>query len=165
MFGHNYAVPGTYEITMVVAGRRPVFGKIVGSTKTGGEAPHLNPSMLGQAVLNNEIPKIHHYYPMVDIWQVCLMPDHLHLIVRINAPLPKGKHLGIIIGAFKGGVSRAWWQLTGMAEADATATAAAAGSMLYSSLRTFFSSFTSRTVMLTNSSASFLMSVAILNPF
>lgn len=25
MFGHNYAVPGTYEITMVVAGRRPVF--------------------------------------------------------------------------------------------------------------------------------------------
>jgi hypothetical protein len=125
MFGHNYAVPGTYEITMVVAGRRPVFGKIVGSTKTGGEAPHLNPSMLGQAVLNNEIPKIHHYYPMVDIWQVCLMPDHLHLIVRINAPLPKGKHLGIIIGAFKGGVSRAWWQLTGMAEADATATVAA----------------------------------------
>ena len=108
MFGHNYAVPGTYEITMVVAGRRPVFGKIVGSTKTGGEAPHLNPSTLGQAVLNNEIPKIHHYYPMVDIWQVCLMPDHLHLIVRINAPLPKGKHLGIIIGAFKGGVSRAW---------------------------------------------------------
>lgn len=105
---------------MVVAGRRPVFGEIVGSTKGDGGKPRLNPSPLGQAVLNNEIAKIHHYYPMVDIWQVCLMPDHLHMIVRINQPLPKGKHLGIIIGAFKGGISRAWWNL------DATVSAASA---------------------------------------
>ena len=122
MFGHNYAIPGTYEVTMVVAGRRPVFGKIVGTTKAGGEAPHIQPSALGQAVLNDEILKIHQYYPMVDIWQVCLMPDHLHMIVRINALLPEGKHLGIIIGAFKGGVSRAWWRLLEEAEADAPAT-------------------------------------------
>jgi len=111
MFGHDYAVPGTYEVTMVVANRRPVFGEIVGTTKAGGEAPHLKLSPLGQTVLDKEIPKIHHYYPEVDVWQVCLMPDHLHLIVRISRPLPKGKHLGIVIGAFKGGVSRAWWQL------------------------------------------------------
>ena len=111
MFGHDYAVPGTYEVTIVVADRRAVFGEIVGTTKQGGDKPHLKPSPLGQAVLDNEIPKIHHYYPQVDIWQVCLMPDHLHLIVRINQPLPEGKHLGIVIGAFKGGISRAWWQL------------------------------------------------------
>ena len=122
MFGHDYAIPGTYEVTMVVAGRLPVFGEVVGSTKTGGETPHLKPSPLGLAVLNNEIPKIHHYYPMVAVWQVCLMPDHLHMIVRINAPLPEGKHLGIIIGAFKGGVSRAWWRLTEEAEAHASVT-------------------------------------------
>lgn len=120
MHGHDYAVPGTYEVTLVVADRRPVFGEIVGTTKAGGEEPHLRPSALGQAVLDNEIPKIHRYYPMVDIWQVCLMPDHLHMIVRINRPLPEGKHLGIIIGAFKGGVSRAWWGLTAAADAAAT---------------------------------------------
>lgn len=111
MYGHDYALPGTYEVTMVVADRRPVFGAIVGSTKAGSEKPHLKPSVLGQAVLDTEIAKIHHYYPMVDVWQICLMPDHLHMIIRINEPLPKGKHLGIIIGAFKGGVSRAWWQM------------------------------------------------------
>ena len=130
MFGHNYAIQGTYEVTMAVAGRRPVFGRIVGTTKPGGEAPHLEPSALGKAVLNEEIPKIHRIYPMVDIWQVCLMPDHLHMIVRINAPLPEGKHLGIIIGAFKGGVSRAWWRIMdagGNAAADATATGAGTG--------------------------------------
>ena len=120
MFGHNYAVPGTYEVTMVVAGRQPVFGEVVGTTKAGGEPPRMKPSALGQAVLDTEIPKIHYYYPMVSIWQVCLMPDHLHLIVRINQPLPEGKHLGIVIGAFKGGVSRAWWRL------NATASAASA---------------------------------------
>jgi hypothetical protein len=37
MHGHDYAIPGTYEVTMVVAGRRPVFGEIVGSVKAGGE--------------------------------------------------------------------------------------------------------------------------------
>ena len=71
-------------------------------------------------MLNEEIPKIHHYYPMVNVWQVSLMPDHLHMIVHINAPLPVGKHLGIIIGAFKGGVSRAWWRLLEGAGADAS---------------------------------------------
>jgi len=113
MFGHDYAIPGTYEVTVVVAGRHPVFGEVLGTTKAGGPMPYFRPSALGQAVLSEEIPKIHHYYPMVDVWQVCLMPDHIHLIVRINQPLPKGKHLGIIIGAFKGGVSRVWWRLTG----------------------------------------------------
>ncbi len=120
MYGHDYAVPGTYEVTIVVADRRPVFGEIAGSTKKGGEKPHLKPSPLGQTVLDKEIPKIHYYYPEIDIWQVCLMPDHLHLIVRISQPLSKGKHLGIVIGAFKGGISRAWWQL------DTTVSAASA---------------------------------------
>lgn len=109
MYGHDYAVPGTYEVTIVVAWRQPVFGDIVGTARGFGEKPRLRPSSLGQVVLDTEIPKIHHYYPMVDVWQVCLMPDHLHMIIRINQPLPKGKHLGIIVGAFKGGVSRAWW--------------------------------------------------------
>ena len=126
MHGHDYAVPGTYEVTLVVADRRPVFGEIVGTTKAGGEEPHLKPSVLGQTVLDKEIPKIHRYYPMVDIWQVCLMPDHMHMIVRINRPLPEGKHLGIIIGAFKGGVSRAWWQQTEATASPATVPAASA---------------------------------------
>lgn len=111
MYGHNYAIPGTYEVTMVVANRRPVFGEIIGSTKAGGKAPQIKPSVLGEIVLNNEIPKIHMFYPMVEVWQTCLMPDHIHMIIRINQSLPEGKHLGIVIGAFKGGISRAWWQL------------------------------------------------------
>ena len=99
MFGHNYAIQGTYEVTMAVAGRRPVFGRIVGTTKPGGEAPHLEPSALGKAVLNEEIPKIHRIYPMVDIWQVCLMPDHLHGILFVTRKMDKP--LGMAIRGFK----------------------------------------------------------------
>ncbi|MBQ8702931.1 MAG: hypothetical protein IJ524_00980 [Bacteroidales bacterium] len=47
------------------------------------------------------------------------MPDHIHLIVRIGSELPEGKYLGNIIGAFKGGVSRVWWELSA---ADAVGT-------------------------------------------
>lgn len=102
MYGHDYAIPGTYEITMVVARRRPVLGEIIGTTRAGGNLPRLKPSPLGQAVLDNEIPKIHNCYPMVDIWQVCLMPDHLHLIVRIHAPLPR----------WQGHRRTKWWRET-----------------------------------------------------
>ena len=169
MFGHNYAIQGTYEVTMAVAGRRPVFGRIVGTTKPGGEAPHLEPSALGKAVLNEEIPKIHRIYPMVDIWQVCLMPDHLHMIVRINAPLPEGKHLGIIIGAFKGGVSRAWWRLmdaggnaggNAAATGAATATGAAAETPHFSS-NALTRSAASSTLRALRSSTSLAMSAII----
>ena len=40
MYGHDYAVPGTYEVTIVIADRRPEFGEIAGTTEKGGEKPH-----------------------------------------------------------------------------------------------------------------------------
>ena len=55
MFGHDYAVPGTYEVTMVVTDRRPVFGEVVGTTRRDGEKPRLKPSALGQAVRGPKI--------------------------------------------------------------------------------------------------------------
>ncbi len=115
---HDYRAVGTYEVTLVAEGRRPLFGTIEGSTHPGHLAPHLVPSVLGRAVVDEELPKITQQYPMVEVWQVCLMPDHLHMILRIKAPLPEGKHLGTVVGAFKGGVSRAWWRLSAADAAD-----------------------------------------------
>ncbi|MCQ2293786.1 MAG: hypothetical protein MJZ54_07110 [Bacteroidaceae bacterium] len=34
---HNYADIGTYEVTVVVNGRRPVFGSVVGTADGGAE--------------------------------------------------------------------------------------------------------------------------------
>lgn len=90
---HRYNDVGTYLVTIVVEGRMPVFGPISGSTKDSGR-PATVLSPLGVKVLNEELPKIHAIYPMVEVWKpICIMPDHLHLIIRINSPLPPKKHL------------------------------------------------------------------------
>lgn len=111
MKSHRYNEVGTYLVTIVVEARRPVFGKVDGNIKAHPSDPSYPVTVLsplGERVIHEELPKIHTIYPMVDVWRLCIMPDHIHLIVRINAPLPPKKHLGTIIGAFKGGVSRAW---------------------------------------------------------
>lgn len=120
---HRYNDVGTYLVTIVVEGRMPVFGSISGNIKAlpsvgdcpttilpkAGSCPATVLSPLGVKVMNEELPKIHAIYPMVEVWKpICIMPDHIHLIIRINSPLPPKKHLGTIVGAFKGGVSRAW---------------------------------------------------------
>ena len=51
-----------------------------------------------------------HFYKMVEVWKVCIMPDHIHMIVRVKEDLPDGKHLGQVVAGFKGGCSRAWWK-------------------------------------------------------
>ena len=63
------------------------------------------------AIRNEEIKKISAIYKMVEVWKLCIMPDHIHMIVRIAEDLPKGKHLGHIVAGFKGGCSRVWWRM------------------------------------------------------
>ena len=112
-FWHDYYQKGLYMVTMVVEGRKRLFGTIEGSTKGRpgtGEAPHMALSELGRYVLEQEVPKIHHFYPAVEVWQVAMMPDHIHLLLYVREPLPEGKHLGHVMRGFKTGCSRAWWQ-------------------------------------------------------
>ena len=101
-------------ITMVIDGRKPLFGNIVGHAsgqQWTNNAPHIMLSDLGQRVLEDEVPKINRIYPEVEVWRVALMPDHIHLLLWVSQRLPKGKHLGMVIRGFKTGCSRAWWQL------------------------------------------------------
>ncbi len=124
---HNYRDVGTYLITMTVAGGARVFGHVEGKAKAKrGEEGFATfiPTELGKVVLTEERQKIERYYPMVEVWQFCLMPDHIHMIIRIKSTLPPKKHLGTIIGAFMGGISRAWWRMTGQSPANAGDTGA-----------------------------------------
>lgn len=112
---HNYNAIGTYLITLTVEDRNPVFGYVDGdlsATKGNANYAHLVPTALATRILNQELQKIHHFYPMVKIWKAVLMPDHIHMIVRVGAPLPEGKHLGHVIRGFKAGCTKAWSELT-----------------------------------------------------
>ena len=108
----DYGDVGLYMITMCVEGRKPVFGHLVGNWRAarGSEDfPHIVRSALAQRIINEELPKISRKYPQVEVWQATFMPDHIHLLIYVRSALPKGKHLGHVIGAFKGGCSRQWW--------------------------------------------------------
>ena len=106
---HDYHREGTYMVTLVVEGRRPVLGKLIMSA--GEQDTSVELTALGKAIQNEEVQKISAIYKMVEIWKLCIMPDHIHMIVRIKEDLPEGKHLGHIVAGFKGGCSRAWWRM------------------------------------------------------
>lgn len=134
-FYHDYHEKGIYMVTMVIEGRKPLFGQIEGSTfghPDSSEAPHVALSELGHRVLEQEVPKISRFYRQVEVWRVAIMPDHIHLLLRVREPLPDGKHLGMVVRGFKTGCSRAWWQWqdeTGLGgETPSTAAPSAASS-------------------------------------
>ena len=108
----DYGGTGLYMITLCIDGRHPLFGHLEGniSAKRGqADFPHIVLSPLGRTILEEELPKIHRFYPQIEMWQAAMMPDHLHLLLYVAEPLPQGKRLGDVIRSFKGGCSRAWW--------------------------------------------------------
>ena len=114
-------------VTLCIEGRHPLFGQLQGNIRAARDSadfPHLVQSPLGRAIIAEELPKIHRYYPQIKVWKAALMPDHLHLLLYVSAPLPDGKKLGDILRRFKGGCSRAWWAQLDAAKAAQTARAA-----------------------------------------
>ena len=107
---HNYSRKGTYMLTLVVRERMTLLGALKGSL-SGEVAPYVELSALGLSIKLGEIQKIHHFYSQLDVWKLCVMPDHLHMIVRVNEDMGEGKHLGKIVAGFKGGCSKAAMRL------------------------------------------------------
>lgn len=94
---HDYSRKGTYMLTLVVQERMPLFGTLKGflDASSSVDRPHVELSALGKLIRDEEIGKIHHFYPQLEVWRLCIMPDHLHMIVRVNEDMGEGKHLGL----------------------------------------------------------------------
>ena len=105
---HNYQRKGTYMLTLVVDGRQPLLGKLV--MPTNNQSAYVELTELGKIIYNEETQKIPYFYKMVEVWKVCIMPDHIHMIVRVKEDMPDGKHLGDVVRGFKVGCTRAWWR-------------------------------------------------------
>ena len=99
---HNYHRKGTYMLTLVVDGRLPVLGRLVMPTQE--MSAHVELSALGKTIIEEEVQKIPAFYKMVEVWKLCIMPDHIHMIVRVKEDMPDGKHLGQVVAGFKGGL-------------------------------------------------------------
>ena len=113
---HDYCRPGTYHLTLHVAeGRGCLLGTVTGDPLAADgspEAPRVELTPVGQMVEHELLTAIHARYPMVDVQEHVVMPDHLHALVAVTAPLKnktgRSTHLGQVIAGFKYGCTITW---------------------------------------------------------
>ena len=103
---HDYRDRGIYMITMVTEGRQPLLGTLAGdpSVSEGPERPHIVLSPFGEKVKQcwEGIPR---YHPLVEVMQLCIMPDHIHGLLFVHDRMEK--HLGQVVAGFKTGCNKA----------------------------------------------------------
>ena len=124
---HNYHRKGTYMITVVVNERHPILGTLLSvpcGEAQGMVSAKIELTALGIAIRDEEVRKISIIYKMVEVWKVCIMPGHIHMILRVKEDMPEGKHLGSVIAGFKGGCSRVWWKQKPWTDAQGVVTGA-----------------------------------------
>ncbi len=110
---HDYYSAAIYHITISKHFAAPYFGHLAGDCRirpgdTGCAYVELND--LGR-IIQYEITSIHNYHPIVQIYQYSIMPDHIHILLRITEKSPKA--LGYYIGNLTGAISRRWKSMTG----------------------------------------------------
>ena len=84
-------------LTLVVDGRLPLLGELVAHPDAlipASDRPRVECSELGVVIQNEEIRKIPRFYPMVNVWKVCMMPDH-----SLASSLTVGKLISMTIHA------------------------------------------------------------------
>ena len=109
--GHDYTDRQIYMVTMVIEGRRPLLGFVVGHSDAPAdseEAPRVELTALGQRI-SDEWWGIPNYYPQIEIKALQIMPDHLHGILFVKEKMEKD--LSRVIRGFKTGCHRAYREL------------------------------------------------------
>ena len=110
---HDYTRPGIYHITIKVA---ESLGRPLG-TLTGDHADSaaITFTAVGTAVEHELLTAITAHYEMVTVDAYVIMPEHLHFILIVRAPIVSKSgqrtHLGQVIAGFKKGCNRAFWAI------------------------------------------------------
>lgn len=112
--GHDYQSRRAYLITLVVEGRRPLLGQLVGDADApdGDEnALRVELTELGEEVRRCWM-SIGEHYPEVRVWATMVMPDHLHGILFVERRMEQP--LGMVIKGFKTGCNKSYRRLFSM---------------------------------------------------
>lgn len=73
---------------LVVPSREPLLGELKIPNNDPAQA-FVERSELGKAVIN-DLAQISVLHPEIRLLQYCLMPNHLHAILHVTMPMPKG---------------------------------------------------------------------------
>ena len=108
---HNwdYFGRGTYLITLVLADRRqPILGELALPDTGDAAGAFIRLSPLGKAI-EAHLLRIPEFSPEMELLAHQIMPDHLHLVLRVLRRM--SKPLGHALRGFKGGASQLFWKL------------------------------------------------------
>ena len=113
----RYGLPGTYHVTIKVnMVYRQALGRVVGDINAADgspQAPHVELNEAGRMVEQELTTSITAHYPMIEIQDHVVMPDHLHCIVVVHRDIFSkngvATHLGQVIAGFKKGCNRRFW--------------------------------------------------------
>lgn len=100
-YWHNYYAKAMYLVTLKKSPLCPAFGSLAGSTAIEPGirgSSYIQASEVGKAV-KDALREYTAKYPMIELGQYALMPDHLHCILFVKENLPF--HFGNTIRDFK----------------------------------------------------------------
>jgi hypothetical protein len=120
---HDYSYKGYYHITITTTKTlRQPLGQMAGQLEKpdgDSDAPHVALSPIGKMVEEELKESIHKFYPMLEVQDYVIMPEHLHflLVAHSNVVSKNGKstHLGHVIAGFKYGCNKRYWAMAGKA--------------------------------------------------
>ena len=101
--GRIWCGVGIYHVTMVIPDRMPLFGDLV-IPNDDPEQAYVARKELGEAILKLMF-MIPDFHPEVEILQFCLMPDHIHFILRVKHVMEKG--IASVVRGFWQGAKKA----------------------------------------------------------
>ena len=118
----QYGLPGTYHVTIKVnMVYRQALGRVAGDINAADgspQAPHVELNEAGRMVEQELTTSITAHYPMIEIQDHVVMPDHLHCIVVVHRDIFSkngvATHLGQVIAGFKKGCNRRFWEMLDM---------------------------------------------------
>ena len=116
-----------YKQTGTAQALHQPLGKIAGRLDRpdgDSDGPHVELSPLGQMVEQELRVSIQHYYPMLEVMEYVVMPEHLHFLLVAHRDIMskngKPTHLGHVIAGFKYGCNKRYWAMTGRAATAVT---------------------------------------------
>lgn len=103
----DYSAPGAYFITVCTANREKIFWKDVGADII---RPQNVPLSANGKTVEQAIREIAGHYENVFVDKYCIMPDHIHLILRIesdaNGRMISAPTVSTVVGSMKRWVSK-----------------------------------------------------------
>ena len=112
-FSHDYYAPFIYHIILKKASDCEAFGSIEGDARIAPGNPgcaRIRESGLGR-IIARTIIHLPYQFPIIKLYQYCVMPDHVHILFQIL--FRSDKHLDFYIDCLKERVAKKYSELKG----------------------------------------------------